>query len=208
MQKRKISLWQFLRFCTMRVSWLNLHRWIPQKDVRKLIYGYLTDMDRILVEFAHLSNLKILPFRRLTKHCARYGYLDLLKWTMDVEKVKHFYFSASKKAVKHNQIEIVNYMILNEPNLQKIMCRQCAWVGNLEMLKLIWVDGSDTAQVAKNAAYGKQIHVLDWLEQKPDGTVEMWKHLIDEEVLFEIGAGQTTVNSMQKRGVMFLLFPD
>ncbi len=45
----------------MRVSWLNLHLWIPQKDVRKLIYAKLTDRDHLMVKCAHKSYLQ-LPF--------------------------------------------------------------------------------------------------------------------------------------------------
>ena len=36
-----------------RVSWLNLHEWIPIRDVRKLIYALLDACDRECVEAAH-----------------------------------------------------------------------------------------------------------------------------------------------------------
>lgn len=75
---------------TRRVSWLNLHTVIPDINVRKMIYAYLTPYDKMVVECAHNSNMRPrfayfttgfgFPLQSFPEHCAQNGYLSLLKW--------------------------------------------------------------------------------------------------------------------------------
>lgn len=63
--------------------YLHLNRWIPIKDVRKLIWGYLSEVDKLVVRVAHDS--KTLPSEYaystyVSEYCALFGYLSLLKW--------------------------------------------------------------------------------------------------------------------------------
>jgi hypothetical protein len=71
-------------------SILNLRRWIPQKDVIKLILMYLNKVDWKLVWAAH--NKKYEKYLELHFHfwdlCAFYGYLDLIKWGVQTGKAK------------------------------------------------------------------------------------------------------------------------
>jgi len=62
-----------------RVSWLNLHEVIPQRDVRRLIYKKLTNHERLVVELAHgVATRK--PSMNLVHYAALNGFLSLLQW--------------------------------------------------------------------------------------------------------------------------------
>lgn len=41
------------------VSWLNLHLFIPVKDIRKIIWKYLDKFDRVMVKAAHSQTLRM-----------------------------------------------------------------------------------------------------------------------------------------------------
>lgn len=64
--------------CTVSVSWLNLHLYIKQRDVRKLIYSLLDECDRLMVEKAHLKNTH-LPQIKIARMFAYRGYTNLLE---------------------------------------------------------------------------------------------------------------------------------
>ena len=60
---------------------LNLELWIPQKDVRKLIFGLLDRLDREMVMRAHGSTrINLQQDDWACAAASRYGYLSLLKW--------------------------------------------------------------------------------------------------------------------------------
>lgn len=64
----------------MLVSWLNLHLFIPIKDLRKLIYSMLNEHDMLVVQEAHGIDRKDLLSETFSEYCASGGYLELLKW--------------------------------------------------------------------------------------------------------------------------------
>jgi hypothetical protein len=63
-----------------RVSWFNLHHFIPIRDVRKLIYTKLDGGDRIAVSMAHNSTIVFDSSTVFSCHCAKHGYIELLQW--------------------------------------------------------------------------------------------------------------------------------
>lgn len=76
-----------------RVSLLNLGDWIPQSDVRKLIWwNYLDKLDRKMVWIAHGSNKKmtIQEHYDILVECAKRGYLGLFIW---IDKNKNVYWT-------------------------------------------------------------------------------------------------------------------
>jgi len=151
----------------MRASWLNLHLWIPQRDVRKIIYGLLNKYDRIMVECAHLSHLKIqkMAGHKIAKQCAKRGYLSLFKWVVGRSGCKvtdgHFLI-----AVENGQTSVVEYiLIVRKPHLQSYYCEVAARCGHLSVLKLLnrydcpWYP----IIVCSCAALNGHAHILDWL---------------------------------------------
>lgn len=63
--------------------YLNLNCWIPIKDVRMLIWGYLTEEDKLIVQVAHNSKTPPSEYpysTAVSDYCAINGHLSLLKW--------------------------------------------------------------------------------------------------------------------------------
>jgi len=71
------------------VSWLNLHVHGIPRDVRKIIYGKLEPVDRMMVEIAHTPVYAFLfcdPAFGLvvSVYCAKHGYETLLRWWISI----------------------------------------------------------------------------------------------------------------------------
>ena len=141
----------------MRVSWLNLHLWIPQRDVRKLIYGLLNKCDRAMVECAHFSQKPI--DKGLPKVCVKYGYMSLLKWAVDHNGCI-FGDVAIGKAVKYNRIELIPSTVNNG-----YYCTVAARHGHLKMLQLLDKRGCkiNPQVIGVAAALNGHVHILDWI---------------------------------------------
>ena len=84
-----------------RVSYLNLHTLIPQRDVRKLIYAKLTRHEFFTVCVAHGRSLSF-PVK-FADHCAENGYLELLQWAIEkkcVHNSRIYYYAARNGHLK------------------------------------------------------------------------------------------------------------
>jgi len=61
-------------------SLLNLQNNIKQRFVRRKIFSFLVQEDRMMISIAHNKNKKIKLTREFGYYCAKNGYLELLKW--------------------------------------------------------------------------------------------------------------------------------
>lgn len=59
---------------------LNLKEHIPQRDVRKLIFSYLNEVDRSMVRAAHNSKYRPWGYMGFVFQCCKYGNVALLDW--------------------------------------------------------------------------------------------------------------------------------
>lgn len=96
----------------MKVSWLNLHEKVSQRDVRKLIYKKLTAHDRFVVEIAHGKEV-VQPSLDFLCHAAQHGYMALLKWASTNESKWHTKASAA--------------LCGNSPALEWLQSQDCLW---------------------------------------------------------------------------------
>ena len=64
------------------VSLLGLHRYIPIKDVKRLIFAYLTPLDVRIALLAHnrSQEARVNQDRRLCGEIAAEGHVELLEW--------------------------------------------------------------------------------------------------------------------------------
>ena len=115
---------------TVSVSWLNLHQWIPQRDIRKLIYRLLDSVDWQIVQFAHTG--KGLKTDRFMGDCAWRGYFDLIKWGL-TQKLK-IDSRVSHRAAKSGNLEILQWLEDGGHNT-KCLCAISATYGQLKVLK-------------------------------------------------------------------------
>lgn len=119
-----------------RVSWLNLHLHIPQKDVRKIIYAMLNNGDRIVVDCAHNGgkNMSLQQTVTLSDHCAKYGYIELFEW--GISKGCYVHAHTGTIAAIHGQLEVLK-----------------------------WLKCFDAIPVTANAAENGHLHILKWLHE-------------------------------------------
>jgi len=122
----------------MSVSWLNLHRWIPQRDVRKLIYRLLGPYERMIVKYAHLSkyvDTGEFIIEQLPYYSASYGYLNLLKWSIEQNKYVHY----------------------------ENVCFYASRRGHLDLVQwVVAVTGYHWPNVFVTAAQNGHVHILEW----------------------------------------------
>ena len=90
----------------VKVSWYHLHLYIPQRDVRKLIYQKLRYADRCIAQIAHGSKTRLRDPHRFAHSCAVYGYVDLLGWAYSAD---YRFKTKSKLRLNGSWDEKMNY---------------------------------------------------------------------------------------------------
>lgn len=146
-----------------RASWLNLHEWIPQRDVRKLVYGYLNAHDLLLVERAHGVKKTPITFSFM-KHVVGCGYLEIVKWATD----DGYYFGArlSAHAAKCGQLYVLQMLRERGCYVDATTCANAARYGHLDVLKFARLHGCPWDQ--RTLLYAKRKghqHVVEWALQ-------------------------------------------
>ena len=65
-----------------RVTWLGLgEEWGVVRDVRRMIYGMLTPLERVTVEKAHGMDGGLMRYKKkVCRWSAERGHLEVLKW--------------------------------------------------------------------------------------------------------------------------------
>jgi hypothetical protein len=152
----------------MRVSWLNLHHWIPQRDVRKLIYKKLDFLDRFMTEWAHSGHRSLFGIC-FAEACAKRGYLQLLQWARNN---KYSYYQDRNMCLyagEHGHLHVMEWLRTPEGGNWSWDCVD--WIllprkGHLHVLKALHANGINfttehTCMLA--AAFGGHLEVLQWL---------------------------------------------
>jgi hypothetical protein len=140
---------------------LKLDRFIPLKDVRKLIWRHLTPLDREMCRLAQNQRRKLDYFD--LDECIMSGYLNLLQWLSTIEELSDDCYMF---AVEYGQLSILEwlckrygYPAKNGPRL----CGRAARFGHLHILQwarsvnIQWDD-----RVCSSAASGGHLHILQW----------------------------------------------
>jgi hypothetical protein len=145
---------------------LNLGDWIPQKDVRKLIWTYLNPIDKLMVWSAHgvHTYLKhdVYWFRR---QLVRYGYLELLLWNTDGENniVARLVY---REKPKH--LHMIKWIVENDfEHFDSIfISKYAAKRGYLNILKYIHSLGAPlNKDVHLQGTKGGHIEIVIWLKE-------------------------------------------
>lgn len=142
---------------------LRLERFIPIKDVRKLIWRYLNVDDRTVAWAATTNQVRLRG--DFAMHCIDHGYLELLQWGYEHGCSITSFEQGIGAARGH--LDIVIYMDSLSIRNSKL-CHRAAYGGRLDILK--W--GLDhgyrwemTDSLAMTAYYG-HVHVLEYALQK------------------------------------------
>ena len=159
------------------VTWLNLHHFLT-KDTRGLIYKYLTKDDMKLVEVAHNSTKKVDFSYNFMNYCAIHGYLDLIKWAIEVHGARNWDRHTLRHAAKNGYLDVLKYLIIrvnrgegvSKDNFQRIIsakhhlvCAGAAQGGHLFILQFLRENGFPWSEstLYKAAEYG-HLDVLKW----------------------------------------------
>ena len=147
--------------CTVSVSWLNLHIWIPQRDVRKLIYGKLSQTDREMVEYAHLG-ISIGP--KAFKYGVKRGYLSLLQWIYQTFGPRYDgYDDLCGIAAKYGHLETLQWLRTLPFPYMSYTLDTAIRGGHLNCIQWLIDNGCSKSNIEWSyaALYG-HLHVLKW----------------------------------------------
>lgn len=159
-----------------RVSWLNLHKWIPQRDVRKKIYALLSPLDRNMIRFAH--NSKRGGGVNMCKNmceAAENGYCEVIEWLLTADKSSRcFDETVCAAAAKGGQLETLKYLRSLGFELDDSVPCNAAKEGHLHVLK--WILNQDES-FARHA-------FMHFAAQ--NGYLDMFKYLYHEVGLIPV----------------------
>jgi hypothetical protein len=159
-------------------SVLNLRRWIPQKDVIRLILKRLNKADWELVWAAHNKEYeeKLVRDRGFRKACARYGYLELVVWKNPAPNIDYF-IDILKETLKYGQTHVLEWVLKTSQSLHKcwfnsraedLLLKKAAKHGNIAALQL-WNEyfvkriGRCGTGLYHIAAEHGHLNVLQWM---------------------------------------------
>ena len=135
------------------------------KDIQNYIWNnYLCECDRWVVNIAtnKMDKIKNTPLNRqkFARHCAKNGYLKLLKWSrVPLEG------NLSEYAARSGNIELMKWLSMHKCYMSARTCAFAAFNGHLDLLK--WLIRSKNCEVDHlsiiNAAAGGHIHILEWV---------------------------------------------
>jgi hypothetical protein len=153
-----------------KVSWFNLHHWIDDKNVRKLVYKKLTTTERLMVERAHgiknIGNNSML----LVDYCSAHGFLSLLQHVVNnydswnTYKGGSSFYNMSNNAAKYGHLNILKWMNSCGYSMDSTYCAYAAVNGHLHILQ--WhheQQGYWDDTMCFNAALGGHLGILQWL---------------------------------------------
>jgi hypothetical protein len=127
------------------------------KDERKIIYRKLNYVDWVMIRIAYNPKFEI-DRNQLLMKCAKYGYLDIIKWVNPNGEELYMFF---EKAIKHGKIEILkwfNYVFFNDYNICLIVK-----YNQLDILEYLWTPHEYNEYIVQRYAseFGN-IKVLQW----------------------------------------------
>ncbi len=119
---------------TVSVSWLNLHEWIQQRDIRKLIYRLLDSVDWQIVQYAHTG--KGIETDLFIEECAVRGHFELVKWGV-AQSYQMIDVRMCHCAVQGGNLKIIQWLQTNGHTIEcsLSLCEIAAGYGQLEVLK-------------------------------------------------------------------------
>jgi hypothetical protein len=146
---------------TVTVSWLNLHLWVQQRDIRKKIYRLLNSIDWQIVQFAHTGKMDM-DWNGFAVYCAEYGYVTLLEWAKP--SIPHL-VDLPNIAASRGQILILKWLWDQKYDFTTLTSANAA---NLEILQFLKKHGCPWSNLTPLVAAMKgRLDVLQWaVEQK------------------------------------------
>jgi len=161
---------------------LDMDRFIPQRDVRKLIWAHLTPHDREVVRRAHNTTRERAPLGpEFMEHCAARGYLALMEWALLLTSTREE--SACFAAALHGQLDALRW--LRTRDFPWSTNTPCAAASRGHIHVLAWLLQQkcpcDFDGISRAAAQNNQLDTLWWLTSR--GYAVNYKIIILESVI-------------------------
>jgi hypothetical protein len=169
------------RLAVEPVSWLGLHRWIPQRDVRKFILQQLNVHDMALVWEAHTGkDVSELPDAMF--YHAQCGHVEVLRriFQRDFYIIPNWMLSniaqLSAKGGNIGVLELVRAQLNHHGTWWMDVCRKAARHGHLDVI--LWVcaqkligasyasDKYENIPIMRAAAKGGHVHIMQWFVEE------------------------------------------
>lgn len=141
---------------------LDLDRFIPIRDVRKLMWRYLTALDRELVRCAHAGGRRLVMNQERSELCALYGYLKLAKQSFDFQ----FGYRTICAAAAGGHVPFIRWLQQAGCSDVRAECVAIAAAANGHVHVLKWLEGGRECwgpDVCKVAAMHAQLDALKYL---------------------------------------------
>ncbi len=150
-------------------SLLNLHRWIPQRDVRKLIYRLFDRNDRIIIMYAHTGRGPVgYLLERLLIHSATSGCLERVLWAVRIRKTSGLhvnYADIGNSAAKHGHLNILQWVhSVRGGDIIETVCTTAAHYGHLDIVKWAFSVGFGYVDF-RGCLRSRYTHVVEWIEE-------------------------------------------
>jgi hypothetical protein len=141
---------------------LDLDRFIPQRDVRKLIWRHLTQQDRELIRCAHNPQRSPLLHLSMIDHCAEMGYLSLIPWAFS-----HgcgWGTSTYRNAAKCGHVHVLEWLLENHcPRSGECVSEVGAFFGHSNVVQWAWTNRLKwSAETCMEAAVSGHFKILEW----------------------------------------------
>lgn len=160
----------------MRVSWLNLHKHVPLRDVRRLIYSYLEPCDREMVEMAHGTRKRV-SFKSVVQMTER-NYFDLVQYIRKRRLFMSWYWPSIGAVIeKHCDPDFVKWFAMCahiiDWELRYAILKQCIFSGYDSLVKTLCLEYGWHRHVPMYAyfAQANNLSLAKWFYWKfPDQT--------------------------------------
>jgi len=149
---------------TVSVSWLNLHLWIPQRDIRKMIYKKLTWLDKLMIHMSHNSTVRVDKFKTLNE-CAWQGHFSLFLWLQN-EKGCALDETTCLYAAQYGSLKILEWLKGNGYLFHTNVCAYAALGGHLEILEWLEKFIQPNPLTSVYAVISGKLEIFEWLKKR------------------------------------------
>ena len=142
---------------------LRLHRWIPDRNVRSMVWRYLNKHDREVLRCVHNGARRPRWTNGFSEHCARAGYSKLMRWSVEEGLSLEGDSVLCAAAAKSGAIEILKYAHALGAPWDEWTCASASIGGHLEVLEWARSNGAPwDGEVCARAAGHGHMNVLVW----------------------------------------------
>lgn len=145
---------------------LRLDRWIPIKDVRRLIWRYLRPIDILVLHCVHNSKYNNFDWNKFHGYdAARYGSINLIEWMIGNGFVWNMYFTI--RAIWHNHTNVFDWALFQKKEPVSLYHLKALLHHNrldvLDRFYYLYKDLFNSTFYGASASYG-HISGMEWLE--------------------------------------------